>query len=83
MNPIKVYGAGWCEDTTATRNQLDSLGVQYQYIDVDADAGAKAWIKEQNGGKQQTPTLDIGGRILIEPDERELEEALRGTGLMG
>ena len=83
MNPVKVYGAGWCEDTTATRNRLDSLGVQYQYIDVDADAKAKEWVKQQNGGKQQTPTVDINGQILIEPDERELEEALRGTGLMG
>jgi glutaredoxin len=83
MNDVKVYGAGWCEDTTATRNQLDSLGVPYQYIDVDADAAAKEWVKAQNGGKQQTPTVDVGGKILIEPDERELEEALRGTGLMG
>ena len=83
MNPIKVYGTDWCEDTAATRNNLDSLGVQYEYVDVETDAKAQAWIKEQNGGKQQTPTLDIGGRILIEPDERELEEALRGTGLMG
>jgi mycoredoxin len=83
MNPIKVYGTDCCEDTAATRNNLDSLGVQYEYVDVETDAKAQAWIKEQNGGKQQTPTLDIGGRILIEPDERELEEALRGTGLMG
>ena len=83
MSTVKVYGAGWCEDTTATRNQLDSLGVPYLYIDVDADAGAKEWVKQQNGGKQKTPTVDLKGRILIEPDERELEEALRGTGLMG
>jgi mycoredoxin len=83
MNPVKVSGAGWCEDTTATRYHLDSLGVQYQYVDVDADADAQDWVKRQNGGKQKTPTVDIGGRILIEPDERQLEEALRGTGLMG
>jgi len=83
MNAVKVYGADWCEDTVATRNSLDSLGVPYEYIDVDQDAKAQAWITEQNGGKRQTPTVDIGGRILIEPDERELEEALRGSGLMG
>ena len=83
MNPVKVYGTDWCEDTAATCNNLDSLGVQYEYVDVETDAKAQAWIKEQNGGKQQTPTVDINGQILIEPDERELEEALRGTGLMG
>jgi glutaredoxin len=79
---VKVYGADWCEDTQATRNQLDSLGVPYQYIDVDEDAQAQEWIKRQNNGKQVTPTVDIDGKILFEPDERELELALRGTGLM-
>jgi glutaredoxin len=83
MNPVKVYGADWCEDTAATRNNLDSLGVQYEYIDVDQDPKAQAWITEQNGGKRQTPTVLIAGRLLIEPDERQLEEALRGSGLMG
>ena len=65
-----MYGADWCEDTTATRNHLDSLGVQYQYVDVDADPQAKAWVEQQNGGKQKTPTLDVAGRVLVEPDER-------------
>ena len=79
---VKVYGADWCEDTQATRNHLDTLGVNYRYIDIDADAAAQQWIKEQNNGKRQTPTVDIGGTILVEPDEHELEEALRGRGLM-
>ena len=83
MAQVKVYGADGCEDTTATRNHLDSLGVQYEYVDVERDGEAQAWVKRQNGGKQKTPTVDLGGRVLVEPDERELEEALRGTGLMG
>ncbi len=37
----------------------------------------------QNGGKQKTPTLDVEGQVLVESDERELELALRGNGLMG
>lgn len=80
---VKVYGADWCDDTKATRNNLDSLGVPYQYVNVERDAGAQAWVERQNGGKQKTPTLDIKGRVLSVPDERQLEEALRGTGLMG
>ena len=80
---VKVYGADWCEDTQATRNNLDSLGVPYQYIDVEQDARAQEWVKQQNGGKQKTPTLDIAGQVLVEPDERELELALRDKGLMG
>jgi glutaredoxin len=83
MENVKVYGTGWCEDTEATRNHLDSLGVPYQYIDIEQDQEATAWVKQQNNGKQQTPTVDIRGKILIEPTDQELEQALRGTGLMG
>jgi glutaredoxin len=82
MNEVKVYGADWCEDTKATRNHLDSFGVPYQYVDVEQDRRAQDWVKQQNGGKQKTPTLDIGGQVLVEPNEQELELALRGKGLM-
>ena len=75
-------GSDSCEDTKAVQNNLDSLGVQYQYIDVEKNRQAQDWVKQQNGGKQKTPTLDIQGQVLVEPDERQLEEALRGKGLM-
>jgi glutaredoxin len=83
MNDVRIYGADWCEDTQATLNHLDSLGVQFDYINIDQDRQAADWVRQQNGGKQKTPTLDIQGQILVEPDERDLEEVLRGRGLMG
>ena len=82
MNAITVYGADACEDTQSTLNHLDSLGVQYEYINIEKDPHAKHWVKAHNDGKQKTPTLDIEGKILSTPDPRELEETLRGTGLM-
>ena len=77
MSDIKVYGAGWCEDTERTRHHLDKLGVPYEYLDVDADPAAKAWVKQQNSGKQKTPTVDVRGKILIEPSDEELDEVLK------
>jgi glutaredoxin len=82
MSDVRVYGADWCEDTIITREQLDALAVSYDYVDVDADKQAEAWIKQQNHGKRNTPTVDVRGQILIEPDEDELEEALRAKGLV-
>ena len=81
-NPVTVYGADWCEDTQSTRNHLDSLGVQYRYINVEHDPQAERWVKEQNHGKRKTPTVDIDGQVLSVPDDRDLEVALRGKGLM-
>ena len=81
MNPttsIKVYGADWCEDTQRTREQLDTLKVPYEYINVDHDKAAEAWIKEKNNGKRKTPTVDLfGGKILIEPTNEEMDQALK------
>lgn len=83
MNTVKVYGADWCGDTRSTKNHLDSLGVQYQYLNVDRDPAAKEWMLEQNGGKQKLPTVDVSGEVLSIPDEMDLENALRDKGLMG
>jgi glutaredoxin len=82
MNTIKVYGANWCEDTTRTREQLDALGVKYEYINVEKDTAANKWITEQNNGKRKTPTVDLDGKILIEPTNEEMEEALRAAGVV-
>ena len=77
MARIKVYGADWCEDTQETRAHLDQLGVAYDYINVEHDAKAEEFIKQQNRGKRQTPTVDLGEQILIEPDNEQLDAALR------
>ena len=82
MKPIKLYGADWCEDTTRAREQLDGLGVAYKYIDVEQDAAANKHITELNHGKRKTPTVDLGGKILIEPTNEEMEKALRASGMM-
>jgi len=82
MNTIKVYGANWCHDTVRTREQLDDLGVKYEYINVEKDPAANQWITEQNNGKRKTPTVDVGGKILIEPTNAEMEDALRAGGLV-
>ena len=82
MNTIKVYGANWCEDTARTREQLDELGVKYEYINVEQDAAANKWITEQNNGKRKTPTVDLGEKLLFEPTNQEMEEALRAGGVL-
>lgn len=82
MSNLKIYGANWCEDTQRTRDHLDALGVPYDYINIESNEHAKAWVKQQNQGKPKTPTVDLAGTILSEPDERLLDQALRQHGLM-
>ena len=79
---VEVYGADWCADTQRTRRLLDSLGVSYQYINVEQDQQASEWVKQQNDGKERKPTVKIGGQVLAEPSDQELEHTLRQEGLM-
>lgn len=82
MMEVKVYGAGWCEDTRHTREYLDSLGVVYEYVDIEQDERAAEWVREHNGGKERKPTLDVAGQVLSVPTEHDLVGALREKGLM-
>ncbi|HYP07557.1 MAG TPA: glutaredoxin family protein [Bryobacteraceae bacterium] len=77
MEKVKVYGADWCGPTRRLMMHLDDLGVAYDYIDVEHDEAASQWVKDQNGGKEKKPTVDIGGKILTSPSMQKLEEVLR------
>jgi glutaredoxin len=82
MDKVKVYGADWCGDTQRSLKHLDTLGVAYDYVDVEEDAQASSWVKEQNDGKERKPTIKVGEQVLSVPSNQELESALRTNGLV-
>jgi mycoredoxin len=61
---------------------LERLGVAYEYINVEQDERASAWVCEQNGGRERKPTVDVAGQILSMPSDHDLTSALRERGLM-
>jgi glutaredoxin len=82
MSQITIYGADWCHDTQSTRRHLDEIGVPYDYRNIDEDPAALSFVTEHNAGKRKLPTVDVDGRVLSIPDESELDEALRGRGIV-
>ncbi len=82
MNDVSVYGASWCGDTSHTRQHLETLGIGYDYIDIEEDSKAAEWVKEVNGGKQKLPTVEMEDLVLSVPSDAELDDALRSKGLM-
>lgn len=78
--PITVYGAVWCRDTIRTRTFLNAHGIPYEIIDVDEDQAAADKVMVWNDGELPTPTLDIGGRIVVSPSDEALAEIL-GVGM--
>ena len=82
METVKVYGRETCEDTQHALAYLESIGIKYDYVDIDEDAEGMDFVKQKNHGKELTPTIDINGQILAEPSDGELEAALREKELV-
>lgn len=69
----------YCPDVTRTRQRLAELGIAWTERDVEADEAAAAEMQRRSGGTS-VPTVVIGDRILVEPSNGELDEALAGAG---
>lgn len=65
---IKPY-CGWCHKATAW---LDARGIEYETLDVIADAEAFAEMEEISG-QTLAPVIDVDGEVLADfgPDELE------------
>ena len=81
MADIEVYGTDWCEDTQHTRQRLEQLGVDYNYINIEQDSAALDWVKRQNDGEQKTPTVKLPGLVLSVPSDGQLDTAMRAKGI--
>ena len=57
---VKVYTAAWCRDCRAAKQFLDTHGIDYTEINVDADPAASAEVI-RHVGKRAVPQLVIDG----------------------
>ncbi|WP_290062204.1 glutaredoxin domain-containing protein [Amycolatopsis solani] len=74
---LTVYGASWCPDVKRSRALLDGLGIEYSYVDVEADAAAEARVRELQNGARRIPTIVwADGTFLVEPSDDELSARL-------
>ena len=79
---VTVFGADWCGDTRRTLRQLDSAGVNYDYIDIDQDSDGERKVIDFNRGKRRIPLVEIADESgepakLSVPSTSELDDALR------
>lgn len=57
---VKVYTTAWCRDCRAAKQFLDSHGIAYDEINVDADPAASDELLRRVG-KRAVPQLVIDG----------------------
>jgi glutaredoxin-like protein len=74
---IKVYGTDWCGDCRQTRRFLDRHAIPYQWINIDHNPAAEAFVRQMNHGNRSVPTIVLlDGRVLVEPSNQQLEKSL-------
>jgi mycoredoxin len=76
---IKVYGTHWCPDCVRAKQVLTRHKVDFEWIDIEKDETAAAYVEKVNKGYKSVPTiLFADGSVLVEPSNRELEAKLSG-----
>jgi thioredoxin reductase (NADPH) len=74
---ITLYGTGWCPDCKRSKQFFGEQRVQYEYVDIDQDAEALAFVEQVNHGLRSIPTIIFpDGAILVEPSNAQLAEKL-------
>jgi mycoredoxin len=79
---ITLYGAGWCSDCRRSKALLDSLGVEYDYVDVESSAEA-ADRAHAISGRLSIPVITFpDASFQVEPSDAELRAKLEEVGAL-
>ncbi len=78
MEPVTMYSTTWCGYCRRLKRQFDDAGIAYQEIDVDEPEHRHLGdrIIEASGGYRIVPTVEVAGRLLVNPSLKEVEAAL-------
>ncbi len=71
---VILYGASWCPDCDPVKRFLIEHEIDFQYVDIDQDAGAADVVVKLSGGRT-IPVLVLPGRVLVNPDPAALAAA--------
>jgi mycoredoxin len=72
-----MYGTSWCPDCARAKQVLARQNVAYDWIDIEKDQEAAAYVQKVNGGYKSVPTILFpDGSTLVEPDNATLLKKL-------
>jgi glutaredoxin 3 len=60
MATVTIYRTSYCPYCDMAERLFQSLGADYEKIDVTGDAAARAALVERTGGKRTVPQIFIG-----------------------
>ena len=82
MADVEFYGADWCSDCRRSKSLLNTLGVEYEMNDVEADPAMADKAMEISGRKNIPVIRFADGAHLVEPTDAVLHAELKLRGLI-
>ena len=73
---IIVYTTSWCGDCRNLKNALHDRQIFFEERDIEKNDEDYKTMMGHTNGKRVIPTVDIEGKILINPRINDLEKAL-------
>ena len=75
-NGVKMFTTTWCGYCKGTKRYLESKGITYEEIDIEQHPEYGEAIEQETGGYRTVPTLEIGGKLYVNPSRSELDSLL-------
>lgn len=77
---ITMFGAAWCGDCRRSKSLLDTLGIDYDYVDLETEVDAAA-ESEAIAGRKNIPVIAFpDGSHQVEPSDPDLHAKLVELG---
>ena len=71
------YGTKYCPDCYRSRKILEKQEIPYEYIDINRNPEARAYVEQVNNGNRSVPTIVFpDGDVLVEPSNKALKAKL-------
>jgi thioredoxin reductase (NADPH) len=81
QDKVVIYGAKWCPDCRRVKQFFGKHMIAYEWVDIEADSKAMAYVKGLNRDGSRVPTLVFpDGTILTDPSDAELSVKLGVKG---
>ena len=71
-----VYTTSWCGDCRRLEKELRKNNIAFEDRDIEKDESAYKTMMGYTKGKRVIPTVEFGGKVLINPSFRQIQEAL-------
>ena len=79
MPDVTIYWRPMCGYCEQLRHELVRRGVDFAAVDIWRNRGQAEVVRSATGGDEIVPTVEVGGRFLVNPSVDDVLAALRAA----